>query len=158
MFGCNEVPKAGGGQYWSTDEHDGRDCASGEDTNEIRQKELLSNLLRTLDIGGLLKLDENKIEQFVDQVFSPEKNDETAFFKKAEIFNLIGYYRAVHAETAALLEAARSGKSVQNGILYVTTFPCHECARHLVCAGIAEVLYIEPYPKSLASKHYSDSN
>jgi hypothetical protein len=34
--------------------------------------------------------------------------------------------------------------------MYVTTFPCHECARNIIAAGIARVVYIEPYAKSLA--------
>jgi cytidine deaminase len=29
------------------------------------------------------------------------------------------------------------------------------CARHIVAAGIAKVVYIEPYPKSLAQELYS---
>lgn len=38
-----------------------------------------------------------------------------------------------------------------------TTYPCHNCARHIVAAGIREVVYIEPYPKSLAVKLHGDS-
>ncbi len=36
------------------------------------------------------------------------------------------------------------------------TFPCHECAKMIVGAGIVEVMYIEPYPKSLVSRLYRD--
>ena len=153
--GCNDVPKAGGGPYWPPDENDGRDIVSGKDVNEIRQKELLKDLLDKL--GGRLNLGELTTAEFVEKAFSKGDLEEAECLKGAEIFNVIGYYRAVHAETAALLEAARVGVSVKNCILYVTTFPCHECARHLVYAGIEEVVYVEPYPKSLASKHYPDS-
>lgn len=155
--GCNEVPKAGGGQYWCTDEHDGRDIVSGEDVNEKRQKELLADLVRKLDDGNCLNLAGVTIENFVEQAFSKDGNTVSDLLKGAEIFNLIGYYRAVHAETAALLEAAKRGTSVKGCQLYVTTFPCHECARHIVYAGISAVVYVEPYPKSLAFKHYPDS-
>jgi hypothetical protein len=41
--------------------------------------------------------------------------------------------------------------------MYATTFPCHECARHIVAAGIARVVYLEPYPKSRAEQLYDDS-
>jgi cytidine deaminase len=41
--------------------------------------------------------------------------------------------------------------------MYVTTFPCHLCARHIVAAGISNVIYIEPYAKSLAAELYPDS-
>ena len=40
--------------------------------------------------------------------------------------------------------------SVKGCTIYVTTFPCHECARNIVAAGIRRVVYIEPYAKSLA--------
>ncbi len=58
---------------------------------------------------------------------------------------------------AAITDAAMRGVSVANCVLYSTTFPCHECARHIVSAGIREVQYIEPYPKSLVAEAYSDS-
>ena len=41
--------------------------------------------------------------------------------------------------------------------MYVTTFPCHECARHIVISGIKRVVYVEPYPKSLVSELFRDS-
>lgn len=44
-----------------------------------------------------------------------------------------------------------------NGKLYCTTYPCHNCARHIVLAGIKEVYYIEPYVKSLCLTLHDDS-
>jgi hypothetical protein len=41
--------------------------------------------------------------------------------------------------------------------MYVTAFPCHYCARHIVAAGIDEVQFIEPYPKSRALDLHGDS-
>ena len=41
--------------------------------------------------------------------------------------------------------------------MYVTTFPCHLCARLIVAAGLKRVVYIEPYAKSLALQLYPDS-
>jgi cytidine deaminase len=58
---------------------------------------------------------------------------------------------------AALTNAALRGISVRDGTMYVTTFPCHLCAPHIVAAGIKRVVYIEPYPKSMVSKLYPDS-
>lgn len=57
----------------------------------------------------------------------------------------------------ALLAAARSGASTANSSLYVTTYPCHNCARHLVAAGVSRVYFIEPYVKSLACELHSDA-
>jgi len=53
--------------------------------------------------------------------------------------------------------ARRGGPSVVGGSLYTTTFPCHNCARHIVAAGILKVFYIEPYEKSLALDLHADA-
>lgn len=60
------------------------------------------------------------------------------------------FSRPVHAEMAALIDAARRGVAVDGRSLYVTTFPCHNCAKHIIAAGIRRVVYLEPYPKSRA--------
>jgi deoxycytidylate deaminase len=46
---------------------------------------------------------------------------------------------------------------MKGGKMFVTTYPCHSCARHIVAAGIDEVYYIEPYRKSLATKLHNDA-
>jgi deoxycytidylate deaminase len=66
------------------------------------------------------------------------------------------YGRAVHAEMDALLSCARSGVSPTGALFYVTTFPCHNCTRHIIAAGIRKVYYIEPYGKSRAEELHSD--
>lgn len=38
--------------------------------------------------------------------------------------------------------------------MYTTTYPCHECARLIIAAGISRVVYIDPYPKSQVSSMY----
>jgi hypothetical protein len=57
----------------------------------------------------------------------------------------------------AVLSCARNGISTRNAHLFCTTFPCHNCAKHLVDAGIKLVQYVEAYPKSLATKLHSDA-
>jgi cytidine deaminase len=78
-------------------------------------------------------------------------------FRKSQIMDVIEYGRAVHAEMAAISSAANRGVSIKGCDLYSTTFPCHECARHIVASGLRRVYYIEPYPKSLVIELYSDS-
>lgn len=56
----------------------------------------------------------------------------------------------------AILSASRQGISTKGTILYVTTFPCHNCARHIVAAGVDEVQFIEPYLKSRALPLHND--
>ena len=50
-----------------------------------------------------------------------------------------------------------SGSKMINGKLFCTTYPCHNCARHIIVAGIKEVYYIEPYVKSLCLTLHDDA-
>ena len=55
------------------------------------------------------------------------------------------------------MSAARQGMSTVGTRLFVTTFPCHNCARHIVAAGVDEVQFIEPYLKSRALPLHGDA-
>ncbi|MFG1421874.1 deaminase [Roseixanthobacter liquoris] len=77
--------------------------------------------------------------------------------KEAQIMDALEYGRITHAEMSAICDAARTGRSVKSGTLFSTTFPCHMCAKHIVSAGLSKVIFLEPYPKSLASDLHSDS-
>lgn len=135
-LGSNEVPKAGGGTYWCDEIFDDREYRRGHDSNDRRKNEIISELLQILGLnneGALEKLSES---QFMDA---------------------LEYGRIVHAEMSALTDAARMGRSVKHGRLFCTTFPCHMCAKHIVSAGVDEVIFLEPYPKSLVADLHSDS-
>jgi len=49
------------------------------------------------------------------------------------------YPYVVHAEQNAILN---SSASVRGARIYVTLFPCHECAKYIIQAGISEVVFI----------------
>lgn len=51
---------------------------------------------------------------------------------------------AIHAEERAV--RSLGGRSADSGTLYVTTFPCFQCARMILDAGIQKVVYLEAYP------------
>ena len=51
----------------------------------------------------------------------------------------------VHAEANAIARAARSGKSTDGGILFVTYSPCVSCASLIKQSGISRVYYGEQY-------------
>ena len=51
----------------------------------------------------------------------------------------------VHAEQNALADAARRGVTTQDSIAYVTHFPCINCAKMLLAAGIKHCYYHEDY-------------
>lgn len=48
----------------------------------------------------------------------------------------------IHAEANAILNYRGSLKDMSGATVYVTLFPCHECAKMLVQAGIGEVVYM----------------
>ena len=48
------------------------------------------------------------------------------------------YYYVVHAELNAILNAEQS---VKDSTIYVTLFPCNECAKAIIQSGIKKVIY-----------------
>jgi len=50
------------------------------------------------------------------------------------------YPYVVHAEPNAILNAT---VSLENATLYVTLFPCNECAKLIIQSGINEVVYLQ---------------
>lgn len=48
----------------------------------------------------------------------------------------------VHAEANAVLNYRGSLKDLNRATIYVTLFPCHECAKILAQVGIGEVVYL----------------
>lgn len=136
--GCNDVPKPGGGLY-SPGSDDRRDHVLGYDTND-RQRDKIVDLLM------------NRLPQEIQ----PGSRQELRRAFRG-ILDITEYGRAVHAEMDALLACARTGVSPVGGILYTTTFPCHNCTRHVIAAGISRVIYIEPYAKSRAEELHEDA-
>lgn len=135
-MGSNEVPKGGGGTYWSDDKFDDREYIRKHDSNDRRKREILS------EIFDLIGHDAN--------ISEPRISD-------SQFMDALEYGRIIHAEMSAITDAARLGRSVKDGILFCTTFPCHMCAKHIVGAGIRKVVFLEPYPKSLVMDLHADS-
>jgi deoxycytidylate deaminase len=153
--GWNEVPKAGGGQYGS-DDHQGRDKDLGLDYSTTSLNSLVANTLKVLSEHGWLA--GSRQQMAVDDLDQLTMEAATLLKEEnAEVMNLIEFQRSVHAETSALLSAARRGVSTQGSILYTTTYPCHLCAKEIVGAGIQRVFWIEPYPKSRAEVMFGES-
>jgi deoxycytidylate deaminase len=146
--GANDCPKAGGGLYCSvpfklpnemTVEEDGRDFVMKCDSNKVEQQKIVDDILSRAEKLGL---DRKKVAAALDG---------------SRIEDLTEFGRVVHAEMDALLACSRAGIRTQGGTLYSTTFPCHNCAKHIVAAGIMRVVFIEPYQKSKAEEFHPDS-
>lgn len=150
--GANDSPKFGGGQYWSEvdpetgevkDAEDGKDFMREMDSNKIAQREIIEEIADTLIVESLATED--------------KKQELEAVLRKSKISDLTEFGRVVHAEMEAILSCARIGITTVGASLYCTTFPCHNCAKHIIDAGITRVVYVEPYPKSRALDLHSEA-
>lgn len=154
-IGWNDVPNSGGGLYGkprltaplktpSTDKRcyalTGAKCH-----NDVEKRSIAVKVIESLINTGVISSGNKEIA--INSILSDSR-----------IKDLIEFSRAVHAEMHAILGASRvAGDRILNGKIFVTTYPCHSCARHIVAAGIKEVYYIEPYRKSLATRLHNDS-
>lgn len=149
--GWNDVPKAGGDLYVTKSQteiaegdHRCWNALGGGKCFNDQEKELFADILMD-DLGSLI-----------------DKSKHTEARKKirdsSRLKGLIEFSRSIHAEMHALLNAGKAGLGkVVGGKLFVTTYPCHSCARHIIASGIMEVYYIEPYRKSLAIRLHDDA-
>ena len=150
--GANDVPKSGGGLYWAevdettgviADDPDGKDYKREGDSNKQAQAEIIHEIAKSLLDKGLV---DNQSELELHKVL-----------KESKISDLTEFGRVVHAEMDALLSCSRAGIPTTGSTLYCTTFPCHNCAKHIIASGINRVVYVEPYPKSRALDFHSES-
>lgn len=146
--GANDCPAFGGGLYWPKynskkkqieDKDKGRDYTHGEDLNKAEQRAIISQIL---ELAGQQELDATKLQKVLEASRITELNE---------------FGRAVHAEMEALLACARKGANTKGATLYCTTLPCHNCAKHIIAAGIDRVIYIEPYEKSKGEKLHGEA-
>lgn len=144
--GANEVPRATGGLYWPeyneegseiVDRPDGRDYMRGFDSNAREKRAIL--------------------EEIVEAAPASERDSLRRRLRQSRLSDITEYGRMVHAEMEAILACGRMGIGTQGAVLFCTTFPCHNCAKHIIAAGISRVVYVEPYPKSKALEFHSDS-
>ena len=65
--------------------------------------------------------------------------------------------RSLHAEQNCLLQAAKIGVSCDGATIYVTCQPCNTCAKMIINAGIAKVVYEGDYPDEFSLEIFRDS-
>lgn len=148
-IGCNEVPKYGGGNYWDEDDDKRRDIDLGGESNRNEINRMIFDFLDILRTRKLIVGDKTVTEILDDP-------DHRKAIKGSLISGVTEYGRMVHAEMNALADAARLGRSTKGAIIFITTYPCHNCAKHLVAAGIERIVFIEPYPKSKTESLFQD--
>ena len=163
-LGSNDVPCFGGGPYWPDhDKEDWRDYRyiqdewknnsslknrgeKGEDTNQVNRDRIIEKIIKIFKDETNINFSENKISEM-----------KLKLLKGAGINDIKEFGRPTHAEMSAILNCTRNGISSLGGTIYCTTFPCHNCARHIIDAGIKRVVFVEPYPSSKAKLLHCDS-
>lgn len=143
--GMNEVPAAGGGQYAADRDPDHREFTRGVDSSDELRQLLAGDIEQRLREADVLK--------------SPDTSTAAiqAALRGTHIRFLTEFGRALHAEASAFMDAVRRGVAVLGATLYVTTFPCHQCTRQVIASGVKRLVYIYPYPKSLAERFHGDA-
>jgi deoxycytidylate deaminase len=150
--GWNDVPKSGGNLYMADPQNDPQSSQDQRCWNlqggtcfNDEEKKLISELLVTelIKAGAISEKDTTLALHTIEN--------------NSKVKNLIEFSRSVHAEMHAIINAGKSASNIVGGKMFITTYPCHNCARHIVAAGVKEVYYIEPYRKSLATKLHNDA-
>lgn len=78
-------------------------------------------------------------------------DDDQMSWEREGSFAASKYAYVCHAELNAILNC--DGRSLKGSILYVTNFPCNECAKAIIQAGIRKVIFLEDkYPDSDATQ------
>jgi cytidine deaminase len=153
-LGMNDVSKAGGGQYWDepyvdpAKRRDGRDFHRKRDESNVMRRKLFVDTIELLGRKGYLD------DETVEKLRTPGAFNAV---REGRLMAVTEYARSVHAEMAAITDAARRGTSIEGAVLYTSTFPCHNCAKHIVASGIQRVVFVHAYPKSLVETMYDDS-
>lgn len=144
----SEIPKEYLGNMRSSD-----GCIS----NESRAMAIaMANALMSKDpstqVGACFVNSEGKIVScgynsppngWADEDFTWDKPDEEEYNK---------YTYIVHAEMNAIFNYGGSIKDFRNSTLYVTFLPCPHCAKHMVQAGVKDVVYLAENNSNIPAK------
>lgn len=124
------------------------------DQSTVELRRLILDTLLALNAAGALSDDaaqqlDSTPDEYVKTMLAGPLED-------SSISGLTEFQIPVHAEMDALMDAVSRGATVKDAHVYVTAYPCHGCAKHLVRLGL-DVVYLEPYPKSRAEAMYGEA-
>lgn len=105
-------------------------------------------------VGACIVDSENRILSTGYNGFPSGCSDDEFPWEREGEYSAVKYPFVVHAELNAILNAR--GKNLTGSRIYVDLFPCNECAKAIIQAGIKEVVYLsDKYEKTdstIASK------
>lgn len=108
-------------------------------------------------VGACIVGDDNRILS-LGYNGSPNSWDDNEFpwQRENENYNYTKYPYVIHAEMNALLNYKGDNKDLVGSTVYVTLFPCSNCAKFLAQAGVKKVIYLsdkyKDTPDNIASK------
>ncbi len=91
-------------------------------------------------VGACIVDENNRILSTGYNGFPKGCSDEDFPWNRDDSLGETKYKFVVHAELNAILNA--SGKSLVNSRVFVSLFPCHECAKAIIQTGIKEIVYL----------------
>jgi deoxycytidylate deaminase len=144
--GVNEVPSAAGGQYWEGDKRDDREFRREADSSDTIRARMAGQIADGLLAARIIRKPRPNMRESIIGVL-----------RQTRVRDVTEFGRAVHAESSAIIDAARRGVSIAGTTLFVTTFPCHQCTRNVIASGVKRIVYVFPYPKSLADELHGDA-
>lgn len=91
-------------------------------------------------VGACIVSDDNRILSTGYNGFPQGCSDDEFPWNRDESKGETKYNFVVHAELNAILNAG--GKSLVGSRIFVSLFPCHECAKAIIQSGVKEVVYL----------------
>ena len=91
-------------------------------------------------VGACIVSTDNRILSTGYNGFPQGCSDDDFPWNRDESVGETKYNFVVHAELNAILNAG--GKSLVGSRIFVSLFPCHECAKAIIQAGVKEVVYL----------------
>lgn len=109
-------------------------------------------------VGACIVSEDNKILSMGYNGFPIGCSDDDFPWEREGEFTQIKYSYVTHSELNAILNYR--GGSLKGAKLYVTLFPCNECAKAIIQSGITTVIYgddkYSTSPSNVASKRMFD--
>jgi dCMP deaminase len=115
--------------------------------NIAKEISTLSHCVRA-KVGSILVKDGNIISMGYNGMPSGMDNccEETL-----ENSNLVTRSEVLHAESNALLKAAKMGLSTESTTMYCTLSPCKDCSKLIMQSGVKRVVYLELFSRDNGS-------
>ena len=69
----------------------------------------------------------------------PEKTPHVSIHRDNHEINTI------HSEINSICDAAKRGININNSTIYITHYPCLNCTKSIISAGIKKIIYLDDY-------------